>query len=237
VILGATLADNVNTILTPNLAKCRANRDFEAIGLAATIPMMVVTAYDSPYKTIHDLIKYDKASPGSVTYGSAGNGGSAHLSAALLATQSGTRMTHIPFKGNAPALSEVMAGRVSFMFYPMVGVNALTAQKRIRPLSVSLAQRHPDFPNVPTMKESGFKDFEDYTPGVGLLAPLGTSPDILAKLNQALRTALANPETAKRLADLGAIPAPTTPAQYQTWLQKDYERWERVIRAAGVPAE
>jgi tripartite-type tricarboxylate transporter receptor subunit TctC len=237
VLLGSTLADNVNAILTPATAKCQALRDFQPVGLAVTLPMIAVTAYDSPFRTIGDLVKQAKAAPDSVTYGSAGNGGSAHLAGALLATQSGTQMTHVPFKGNAPALTEVMAGRVNFMFYPMVGIAAQVEQKRLRPLAIMLPKRHPDFPDVPTMSESGFANFEEYAPGVGILAPAGTPVAVRTKLNEAMRAAIAKPEVAKRLAELGGVPAIGSLDDYGAWLKQDYARWERVIKAAGVRAE
>lgn len=236
-LLGSTLADNVNAILSPDRAKFRAARDFESVGLTATVPMIAVTAYDSPIKTVQDAVKMAKAQPGALSYGSAGVGGSAHLAGALLSTQSNTDMTHVPFKGNGPALSEVMAGRVSFMFYPMVGVRDLTQQKRLRALAVSTPQRNPDFPDVPTMAEAGFPGFDEYTPGMGILAPQGTDKAIVVKLNQALRAAVAKPEIAARFAALGAVPSTGTPQEFHAWLEKDYERWERVIKAAGVKAE
>lgn len=235
-LLGSTLADNVNAILMPERAK-RAARDFEPVGLAATVPMIAVTGYESPIQSIADAVARAKAQPGGVTYGSAGNGGSAHLAGALLQTRSGTDMTHVPFKGNAPALSEVMAGRVSFMFYPTVGVRDLVQQKRVRALGVSTPQRHPDFPDVPTLAEAGFPGFDEYTPGIGLLAPLGTDKAVVAKLNQAMRAAIAKPEISARFRALGAVPAANSPDEFRAWLQKDYERWERVIKAAGVKAE
>lgn len=236
-LLVSTLAHNVNPILVPDKVKYHPVKDFATISLAAVLPMIAVTAYDSPIKSIQDIIAGAKASPGSITYGSAGNGGSAHLAAALLETRSGMQMTHVPFKGNAPALTEVIAGRVSFMFYPMIGIADLVAQKRLRPLGVSTPIRHPDFPAVPTMAESGYPGFEEYSPGVGYLAPAGTPAAIINKLADAMRASLARPETRERMRALGANSVGSTPAEFAAWLQQDYERWARVIKAAGVRPE
>lgn len=236
-LLVSTLAHNVNPILAPDKVKYHPVKDFAAISLAAVLPMIAVTAYDSPIHSIQDIVARAKASPGSITYGSAGNGGSAHLAGALLATRSGTDMTHVPFKGNAPALTEVMAGRVSFMFYPMIGIPDQVAAKRLRPLGVSTPTRHPDFPTVPTMAEVGYPGFEEYSPGVGYLAPAGTPAPIINKLADAMRASLARPETRERMRALGANSVGSTPGEFATWLQQDYERWERVIKAAGVKAE
>src|SRR5438445_413536 len=122
-----------------------------------------------------------------VGFAAAGNGGSAHLAAALVETLSGTRMTHVPFRGNAPALTEVMAGRVSFMFYPMVGIAEQVAQKRLKALAVSTEARHADYPDTPTMAESGFPGFEQYTQGLGVVAPASTPAPVIDKLNAAVR--------------------------------------------------
>ena len=199
----------------------------------------MVTKPDSPFKPrCRTSIKAAKAKPGEVSYASAGNGGSAHLAAALRGDLSGTQMTHVPFRGNAPALTEVIAGRVTFMFYPMVGIADQVAQKRLKVLAVSTPKRHPDYPNAPTMAESGFPGFEEYTQGLGIVAPAGTPAAIVDKLNEVIRAALKKPETREKLSGLGAITeGGSTPAEFRAWLQKDAERWARVIKAAGVKAE
>ena len=236
-LLVSTLAHNVNPILVPDKVKYHPEKDFVAVSLAAVLPMIAVTAYDSPIRSIQDLVAKAKTSPGAVTYGSAGNGGSAHLAAALLETLTGAPMTHVPFKGNAPALTEVIAGRVGFMFYPMIGITDQVAQKRLKPLAVSTLTRHPDFSTVPTMAESRFPGFEEYSPGVGYLAPAGTPVAIVTKLADAMRASLARPETRERMRALGADIVGSTPAEFARWLQQDYERWARVIKAAVVKGE
>jgi tripartite-type tricarboxylate transporter receptor subunit TctC len=236
-LIAATLAHNINPILMADKAKYQPIKDFASISLAATVPMIAVTGYDSPMKTLQDVVAAAKAQPGAVTYGSAGHGGSAHLAAALLGNLTGTQMTHVPFKGNAPALTEVMAGRVTFMFYPMVGVADQVAQKRLRALAVTTPKRHPDFPTTPTMAELGYPGFEDYTPGIVFLAPAGTPQAIITKLSESVRVSVARPETREKLRALGAVAAGLTPAETVTWMQMDYDRWARLIKAAGVKAE
>jgi len=237
-LIGTTLAHNVNHILMgPEKTQYDPIKDFAPISLLGLLPLVVVTKPDSPFNTLQDIVAAAKAKPSEVTYGSAGNGGSAHLAAALLETLSKTKMTHVPFKGNAPALTEVMAGRVSFMFYPMVGIADQVAQKRLKVLAITTEKRHPDFPGAATTSEAGFPGFDEYTTGVGLAAPAGTPAPIVARLNEAARLSLAKPETQQRLRQLGAIGAPSSPDEFRTWLQKDRERWERVIKAAGVKEE
>jgi tripartite-type tricarboxylate transporter receptor subunit TctC len=237
-ILMTTLSHNVNAILMADKKPYDPIADFSPISLVCYLPLVMVTAYDSPFKSVEDVVKTAKAKPGDVSYASAGNGGSAHLAAALVATQSGTQMTHVPFRGNAPALTEVIAGRVSFMFYPMIGIADQVDKKRLRVLAVSTEKKHPDYPGVPTMAESGFPGFEQYTQGLGIVVPKGTPPAIIDKLNRAIRTSLAKPEIKEKLNGLGAITeGGSTPAEFATWLKGDAERWQKVIKAANVKAE
>ena len=236
-VLMFTLSHNVNAILMADKKPYDPLADFTPVTLVCTLPLVLVTKADSPANSVGDLIKEAKAKPDQVSYASAGNGGSAHLAAALLATLSKTQMTHVPFRGNAPALTEVLAGRVSFMFYPMVGIAEQVAQKKLKALAVSTAQRHADYPGVPTMAESGFPGFEEYTQGLGIVGPRGVPAAAVDKLNAAVRASLAKPETRARLAALGAITQPGSPQELTTWLKQDAERWARVIKAAGVKEE
>jgi len=237
-ILMTTLSHNVNAILLADKKPYDPIRDFAPISLVSFLPLVMVTRADAPFNSVQDVVQAAKAKPGEVSYASAGNGGSAHLAAALVETLSGAKMTHVPFRGNAPALTEVMAGRVSFMFYPMVGIAEQVAQKRLKVLAVSTGARHPDYPDTPTMAQSGFAGFEQYTQGLGLVAPAGTPAPVIDKLNAAVRASLAKPQTKEKLKGLGAITeGGSSPARFRAWLQSDAERWARVIKAAGVRAE
>jgi tripartite-type tricarboxylate transporter receptor subunit TctC len=236
-VLFASLSHNVNRLLLNEKADYEPLGSFVPVSLVANLPLVVVTAYDSPYKTLQDLIAAAKSKPDAVSYGSAGNGGSAHLAGALMATMTNTKMVHVPFRGNAPALTEVMAGRVSFMFYPMIGIAGHVADKRLRVLAVGSSKPMPDFPGVPTMDASGFPDFEQTAPWVGMLAPAGTPKAVVDQLNAALKKALAQPEIIKRMKDLGATPIGDSPEEFRAFLVKDSERWARVIKASGITAQ
>jgi tripartite-type tricarboxylate transporter receptor subunit TctC len=236
-VLFASLSHNVNRLLLNEKAEYEPLGSFAPVSLVANLPLVVVTAYDSPYKTLQDLIAAAKSKPEAISYGSAGNGGSAHLAGALMATMTDSKMVHVPFRGNAPALTEVMAGRVSFMFYPMIGIAGQVADKRLRVLAVGSSKPMPDFPGVPTMDASGFPDFEQTAPWVGMLAPAGTPKAIVDQLNAALKKALAQPEIIKRMKDLGASPIGDTPDEFRAFLVKDSERWARVIKASGIKAD
>src|SRR2546428_1913240 len=136
-LLMTTLSHNVNAILLADKNPYDPLKDFAPISLVCYLPLVMVAKADSPFNTPQDVVKAAKAKPNEVSYASAGNGGSAHLAGALVEALSGTKMTHVPFRGNAPALTEVMAGRVSFMFYPMIGIADQGAQKRVEALAVS----------------------------------------------------------------------------------------------------
>ena len=235
-LLFASLSHNVNYLLIEKKSY-HPLRDFAPISLAAVLPLLLVTRPETPAKTVGELVDMAKAKPGVITYGSAGNGGSAHLAAAMLETMSGARMTHIPFRGNAPALIDVMSGQVTFMFYPLIGIAEHVAAKRLKVLAVGTAKRHSDYPTAPTMAEAGYPGFEDTAPWVGMLAPAGTPGAIVDRLSGEIKKSLGKPEVRERLVALGAINVGSTPAEFVEFLKKDAERWARVIKAAGVKAQ
>ena len=236
-LLFSSLSLLVNAILLESKARYDPFKDFMPISMAAVLPMVVVTGPSTKINTLQELLAAAKARPGAVTYGAPGHGGSGHLAGALLETLSGTRMTTIPFRGNAPALTDVMSGQVTFMFYPIIGIADQIAAKRLKALAIGTAKRHADFAEVPTMAEAGFPGFEETAPWVGLLAPTGTPAAIVERLSVDMRKSLAKPETIARLKGLGAITVGDTPGEYLKFLKKDYERWARVIKASGVKAE
>ena len=233
-----TLTHSVNAILHADKKPYDPIADFTPVSLVCYLPLVMVSKGDSPFNTATDVVNAARAKPGEVTYASSGTGGSAHLAGALVEALTKTKMTHVPFKGNAPALTEMIAGRVTFMFYPMIGIADQVAQKRLKVLAVSTEKRHPDYPGVPTMAESGFPGFEEYTQGLGVVGPAGVPAPIVSRLNEAIRASLGKPETKDKLKGLGAITeGGSTPAEFRSWLAKDLERWARVIKAAGVTAE
>jgi tripartite-type tricarboxylate transporter receptor subunit TctC len=232
-----TLTHSVNAVLHADKKPYDPIADFTPISLVCHLPLVMVTKGDSSFGNAADVVKAAKEKPGEISYGSSGNGGSAHLAGALVEALTGTKMLHVPFKGNAPALTEVMAGRVTFMFYPMVGIAEHVQAKRLKVLGVSTEKRHPDYPGVPTMSESGFPGFEQYTQGLGIVGPANLPAPVVSRLNEAIRSSLAKADTKEKLSKLGAITeGGSTPAEFRAFLGKDLERWERVIKTAGVKA-
>ncbi|RZM00531.1 MAG: tripartite tricarboxylate transporter substrate binding protein [Variovorax sp.] len=232
-----TISHNVNPLLQPDRVKYDPVKDFTPIAQVAVLPQIIVVAADSPYKTLGDLVKQAQARPEGVSYGTAGVGGSAHLAAVLLEQRSKTRMNHIPFKGNAPALTEVMSGRVDFMFFPMIGAAEYVNAGKLRVLAVAAAKRHADYPGVPTTAELGYAGFEDYAQPIGFIGPAGLPAPIVDKLDKAIAAALAKPATEARLKSLGAEIRYRGPIDYRTWLGQDRARWAQLIQSANIKAE
>jgi tripartite-type tricarboxylate transporter receptor subunit TctC len=236
-LLFSSLSLLVNAILIDSKVKYDPFKDFAPISNAALLPMVIVTSPQTPVNSIPELIAAAKARPGELSYGTSGHGGSTHLAGAMLENVTGISMINVPFKGNGPALVEVMAGRVTFMFYPAVGIAEQVAAKRLKVLAVGTTAPHPDFPGVPTMSDAGLKGFEATAPWVGMLAPAGTPAAIVNRLSEELRKSLAKPDTQLRLKQMGAITVGDTPAEFAAFLKKDYERWAQVIKASGVKAQ
>ncbi len=236
-LLFSSLGMNVNPILLGDQAGYNPKTDFTPISNAANLPLVMVNAYDAPLKSVGDLLKKARSKPEAVSFASSGSGGSGHLAGELFATLAKSKMLHVPFKGNAPALLDVMANRVDFMFYPVIGIAENVAAKRVNILAVGTAKRLAQFPDTPTMSESGFPGFEETAPWVGLLAPAKTAPAIANALHDAMVKALAKPEVRLQLEKLGAVIVGDTPAEFAAFLKRDYDRWENVIKAAAIKPE
>lgn len=233
-ILMASLSHAVNPILKPEQASYDPITGVTPVSLISTLPLVLTAAYDGPFTGVDDLLDQAKSDPGSVTYGSAGIGGSGHLAGAMLAQNAGAEMTHVPFQGNAPALNEVIAGRVSFMFYPTIGIEGQAKQKRVKVLAVGTENRMDKFPNAPTLAEEGFVGFEETAIWLGVLAPAGTPKLVVNRLHKAIASALVTPAVKERLVSLGTIVIGSSPTDFAKFLQADNDRWSQVISAAGI---
>ena len=224
----------VNPILL-NKPKPDPLKDFVAVSHTAVLPTVLVVGQDSTANSVQDLVKLARSAH--VTYASAGTGGPAHLAGALLAHSTNTQMTHIPFKGAAPAIAEVMSGRVSYTFYTMSGLKEYVAAKRVKPLAITATQRHPDFPTVPTMTEAGVPGFESVGAWFGIVAPAGTPAAVVARLNSAIDRSLAKPEVRDRLVGMSMVPVGGPPAAFKSFLEQDQVRWSALIKAADIKVE
>ena len=236
-LLFSSLSLLVNAILMEGKLHYDPFKDFAPVSNAAVLPMVVVTSPETRIHSMQDLIMLARAKPGELSYATSGNGGSTHLAGAMLENFTGTKMINVPFKGNGPALAEVMAGRVTFMFYPIVGIADQVSARKLKVLAVGTPGPHADFPAAPTLEQSGLPGFEETAPWVGMLAPAGTPAPAVNRLAEDMRKSLARRETQERMKALGAVTVADTPSEFTAFLKKDYERWARVIKTSGVKAE
>ncbi|SDO11111.1 tripartite tricarboxylate transporter substrate binding protein [Polaromonas sp. JS666] len=212
-----------------------ANKDFAPVSLVVTVPIVVVAnPRVLPVATLPELVERLKANPGKINFASAGNGGSSHLVPEYFKYRTGTFMTHIPYKGSGPAIGDVVAGQVQLMFDTLLTSTPFVKSGKLRMLGVTTAQRLPQYPDVPTVAEAlNMKDFEASS-WYALYAPAGTPPDIVKRLSAEVDAALKQPAVAKRLTDLGAIPAGGTPEKLAAFQRLEQDKWGKVIQLAHV---
>jgi tripartite-type tricarboxylate transporter receptor subunit TctC len=208
-------------------------RDFAPISLLSLAPIAIVVHPSFPAKTVADLIAIAKARPDQVTVASAGNGSSSHLANELFQMLAGVKLRHVPYRGGGPAVTDLVGGHVDVLFDQVTSTMPYVAQGSLRALAVTSAKRLPAFPDVPTVEESGVKGYvvESYT---GLLAPAGTPPAIVEKLNAAITQALKDPQVRTKFTDLGAEPVSMSPSAFAKYLAEEQARWAPVITKAGI---
>jgi tripartite-type tricarboxylate transporter receptor subunit TctC len=234
VLMGANgLATNMT--LFHNLGFDTA-KDFAPIARVGYAPLVLVVQASSPAKTLKDLIAMAKAQPGMLTYGSAGNGGSGHLAAELLKLMTKIDVMHVPYKGGAPAMTDLLGGRLSFMLNNPLEVIANIKSGRLRALAVASPKRIPMLPDVPTFAEAGLPGY-DASVWWGLVAPAKTPKDIVAKLSSEALKALENEGVREKLSNLGAVVDPAGPEQFGKFLNEEIDKWAQVIKASGIHAD
>ncbi len=208
-------------------------KDFTYIGGIARFPLALVVHPDFPARTLKEFIDYARANPGKLNYASPGNGSPHHLAMELFKNRTGTFITHIPYRGMAPAVQDVMAGQLPCMFLDLAGGLPVMQSGKVRVLAIGSAKRAPSLPNVPTLAEAGVSNVEVYA-FQGLLGPAGMPDAILARLNGELNKALLSAAVQKRAADFGMELLPGTPAQFKAMARAEALRWGKIIKAAGV---
>jgi tripartite-type tricarboxylate transporter receptor subunit TctC len=205
----------------------------DSVGSVASTPNLLVVSPTVPANNIKELIALAKQKPGSLTFGSAGNGSSNHLSGELFKSMAGIDITHVPYKGTGAALTDLFGGRISMLFDTVANQVQFIASGKVKPIAVTGAQRSEALPKVPTIAESGLPDF-DVTIWFGVSTPKGTPPEIVKLLNLQLQKVLALPEVKSKLSALGAQPMPGTPADYTRLIQADTAKWAKVVKLTGA---
>ena len=208
-------------------------KDFAPLSRVAMVPNLLVANPSQPYKNVKEMIAYAKAHPNKINFGSSGNGSSIHLSGELFKQMAGVDMQHVPYRGSAPAVSDLLGGQISVMFDNMPSAIPHVKGGKLRALAVTTAKRSPALPDVPTIAEAGVPGYEA-TSWFGLLAPAGTPAPIVAKLNASILKALADPEVKKKLAEQGAEPFGEKPEQFAAFIQAETAKWGKVVKDSGA---
>ena len=210
-------------------------RDTTPVGGVVRVPNVVEVHPSVPVRTVPELIAYAKANPGKLSFASAGIGTASHLAGQLFNTMTGANLQHVPYRGDGPAMADLVAGQVQVGFATMTASIGFIRADRLRPLAVCTTKRSEALPDIPTVA--------DFVPGFeasswfGIAAPKGTPADIVERLNREVNAGLADPTIKARLADMGGTPLSGSPAEYGKLIANETEKWGKVIRAAGIKAE
>jgi tripartite-type tricarboxylate transporter receptor subunit TctC len=241
-LMGTVGTHGINRALYPKLA-FDPIKDFVPITMVAGVPNVLElnagTAEKLKISTVSDLIKYLKANPSKLTMASSGNGTSIHLSGELFKSMTGTKMEHIPYKGSAPALIDLVGGNVDLMFDNLPSSIQQIRAGKLKPIAVTSAKRSSALPDVPTIEEAGGPELKGYEASswFGLLAPAGTPPDIVDKIHQAIVKALATEDVKEKMAGQGANPGGSSPAEFAKFIAAEHEKWAKVVKESGAKVE
>lgn len=211
-------------------------KGFEPVVLTHVVPLMLVVNNSVPAKTAKELAAYGKANPGKLSFASSGSGGAPHFSGELFKTMAGLDMIHVPYKGSTLAHPDLLSGRVSLMFDTVAAINPQVKAGKVRALAVTTAKRASVAPDVPTMMEAGFPDYQTSTWG-GVLAPAGTPKAVVDKLNVEMNKALAAADVRQKLADAGIEVGGGTPKAFADFIAAEMVKWARVAKGAGIEPE
>ncbi|MBS0609165.1 MAG: tripartite tricarboxylate transporter substrate binding protein, partial [Proteobacteria bacterium] len=211
-------------------------KDLTAVAHVAWTPVVIATSSNSKFKTLADVMAAAKAAPGTVTYGSPGNGTSIHLAGDLFEKAAGIKLSHVPYKGSNPALMDALAGNVDLLVSSLPSAMGQIKAGKLRPLAVTSAKRSSSLPDVPTVAESGFKGF-DVSTWYGVLAPAGTPAAVVHTLNTEINKLLAQADVKAAIHAQGAEPQAMTPEQFAMLLKSEYQQWKGIVEASGARIE
>ncbi len=213
------------------------SKDLTAVALVAESPLVIVTAANSPFRNMADVIAAAKAAPDTITYGSPGNGTTIHLAGEMFKMAAGIKITHVPYKGSNPAVIDTMSGQVAMMVSSIPSAIAQIKAGKLRALAVTSARRSVSLPDVPTVAEStALKDF-DVSSWYGVFMPANAPKDVVATMNAAINRQLALPEVKEAINAQGAEPRPMTPAAFAALVKADHAKWQGIVAASGVKME
>jgi tripartite-type tricarboxylate transporter receptor subunit TctC len=231
-LYGTNGTHSINASLYGNL-RFDPVKDFAPVSRMTSIAAMLIVDPRLPVHSVAELIRHAKDHPGKVNFASAGNGTTSHLAGELFKTMAGVDIVHVPYRGGAPAMTDLIGGQVQMMIDVMANAYPMVRSGRVRGLAVSTAQRFTGAPDVPTIAESGLPGFEA-SAWDGILAPVGTPRPVIDRLNAAIHEALRDPALVQALRGLGAQPAPNTPEEFARYIATSTDKWATVVRASGA---
>jgi tripartite-type tricarboxylate transporter receptor subunit TctC len=234
-VIGGTGTLAINPTLYQNVGY-DPRKDFAPVGLIGTSALVVLVNPNLPARSIGELIALAKREPGKLNYASAGVGSGIHLGTVLFEMMAGVKLTHVPYRGSAPALTDLIGGHVSIYFSSLPPAVGLVGEGKLRALAVTGSKRSDAFPGLPTVAEAGLPGFEAVL-HYGIVAPAGTPRSIIDKLSAALREAVNAPDTKERMAKDGTEPLPSTPAEYAADIDREETKWSSVVRQSGAKGE
>jgi tripartite-type tricarboxylate transporter receptor subunit TctC len=234
-VIGGTGTLAVNPTLYQNVGY-DPRKDFAPVGLIGTSALVVLVNPNLPARSIPELIALAKKEPGKLNYASAGVGSGIHLGTVLFEMMAGVKLTHVPYRGSAPALTDLIGGHVSIYFSSLPPAVGLVGEGKVRALAVTGSKRSEIFPNLPTVAEGGLAGFEAVL-HYGIVAPAGTPRPVIDKLSAALREAVNAPDTKERMAKDGTEPLLSTPEEYATDIDREEIKWSAVVRQSGAKGE
>jgi tripartite-type tricarboxylate transporter receptor subunit TctC len=214
-------------------------KSFTPVAWIARVPNILAVNPSLPVKTTAELVAYLKANPGKVDYGSGGNGSAAHLVTEYFKFASQTSITHIPYRGTIPSVTDAVAGQIQMVFTGAPAIIPMVKAGKLKALAVSSSKRMEAMPEIPTIAESGVHGLEGFEADqwYGLVAPVGTPPEVIKKLNQIINASLVMPEIQARLKSEGAIPNPTSPEIFEQLIQREITRWKPIVKSANIKSD
>jgi tripartite-type tricarboxylate transporter receptor subunit TctC len=222
----------INPSVYPDM-RFDAIKDFVPITQLAQVPLVLVVPANSPIKSVKDLVEYAKANPGKVNFGSAGSASAQHLAGESFKIAAGIQMQHIPYKGSAPALTDLAGGQLQLMFDSMPSATPMINSGKLRAIAVTTTTRAKARPDLPTIAESGFPGF-DISTWYAYWAPKGTPADVVEKLAASAAQALKNPEVIAKYEAMGAEPVGSTPAQFAAYVESEAKKWSDIVKKSGA---
>jgi tripartite-type tricarboxylate transporter receptor subunit TctC len=234
-LLFVAVTSAINQTLYPNV-KFDLNRDFDAVALGAKVPNILVVNPSVPAKNVKEFIDWARANEGKISYASSGSGTSIHMAGEMFKLRTGLKTQHIPYKGSAPAVTDLIGNQVQFMFDNMPASWPHVQAGKLKALAVTTKTRSPSAPDLPTMEESGVKPF-DVSSWFGLIAPKGTPKDVIDKLNKAMNAAFDKPEVKEAYAKLGAVAEKNSPQDFSKFIAAEVQNWAPIVKASGAKVD